>query len=185
MAVRETRAAKRYATALFELARKHNVIERIDGEMVQVADVFAEPRVRRFLLQPQIAQAEKMRVLDSSLGEKVHPLLFSTIRVLLRKGRLGEFAAVASYFDLMTDRLRGVEEVTIITAMELPKEDYEALREKAVGYSEYPHLRLAKVIRPEILGGVIIELGREKVIDLSLRTQLLRLKQRLIKHRRV
>lgn len=185
MAVHETRAAKRYATALFELAQEHDIVERVDEEMGQVAGIFASPRVRRFLQQPQIAQAEKMKVLDASLGKAVHPLLMSTLRVLLRKGRLGEFPAVASYFDLLTDRLRGVEEVTIITAVEFPQEDYDALREKVVEYSEYPHLRLATEVKPEILGGVIIELGREKLIDLSLRTQLHKLKQRLIKHRRV
>jgi len=185
MAVYETRAAKRYATALFELAGARGVVERVDEEIHQVASILADPRLRRFLLQPQIPRKKKLQLLNTALGEGVHPLLLSTLQVLLRKARLGQFAAVASYYDLLTDRLRGVEEVTIITAVELPPEDYEAVRAKVAKYSEYPNLRLATKVQPEILSGIIIELGREKVIDLSLRTQLHDLKQRLIKHRRI
>jgi len=185
MAIRETRAAKRYATALFELAKARSVVERVDEEIRQVASILADPRLRRFLQQPQIPQQKKLQLLDAALGDAVHPLLLSAIRVLLRKSRLSEFDAFASHYDLLTDRLRGVEEVTFITAVELPPEDYEELRKKAVKYSDYPKLRLATEVRPEILGGIIVELGREKVIDLSLRTQLHKLKQSLIKHRRV
>lgn len=185
MATYETRAAKRYALALFELASAHGVVERVDEEIHQVATILADPRFRRFLQQPQIPHKKKLDVLNTVLGTTVNPLLLSTLRVLLHKSRLSQFPAVASYYDLLTDRLRGVEEVTITTAVELPPEDYEAVRAKMAKYSDYPSLRLATKVQPEILSGIIIELGREKVIDLSLRTQLHKLKQRLIKHRRM
>jgi len=181
----ETRVAKRYATALFNLAMKRDVVEEVDEELHQLERVFAAPKLMRFLTHPEIEVRKKREVLNRALAGRVRPAVFSLLELMLRKQRIGEFPAVARYYDLLTDRLRGVEEITVISAVELEDSDYRELLGKMVAHSAYPKLRLMKVVRPEILGGVIIELGRDKVIDASLRTRLNQLHRQLVKYRSI
>lgn len=179
----ETRVAKRYATALFNQAMQRDIVEEVDYELHQLERVFAAPKLMRFLTHPEIEVRKKREVLHRALSGRVRPIVASLVELMLRKHRIHEFPAVARYYDLLTDRLRGVEEITVISAVELDDADYREILGKMVAHSAYPKLRLVKRVRPEIIGGVIIELGRDKVIDASVRTRLNQLRRRLVKYR--
>jgi len=181
--MQETRIAKRYASALFSLAQRHGVVEEVDDELHHLEAVFRSRRLVRFLMHPEIPAQRKERALLRALEGRVRPLVASLLKLLLRKRRIDQFGAVAEYYDLLTDRLRGVEEITITSALPLEDTDYREILGKVVRYSSYPKLRLVKKVNPDLLGGVLIELGRDKVIDLSLRTALSRLRRRLVKYR--
>ncbi len=181
MAVHETKVAKRYAVALFESARAKGIVEEVDSQLEGVLHAFSQPKFLTFLEQPQIPLLEKFKFLERVFSDKVSPLVISTLKVLLRKGRIRHFPAVASYFDYLTDEMRGIEEVGLVTALPLEEEDYQEITEKLKKYSEFKNLRLVKKVKPEILGGIIIELGRERVMDMSLKSALDSLKKRLIR----
>lgn len=179
----ESRVAKRYATALFNLALQQQAVEELDKELHDLAQVFRSRRLLMFLEQPQVSSAQKEAALMRAFGERSHPLVQNLLRLMLRKKRISQFGDVAEYFDLLTDRYRGVEEITVITAVEMEERDYERMLEKVMKFSEYPKLRLIKRIDPRIVGGYIIQLGRDKVIDMSLHTALGMLHRRMVKHR--
>lgn len=179
----ESRVAKRYATALFNLALQQQVVEELDSQLHDLADIFRDRKLLSFLKQPQISLEQKEHALMSAFGAKSHPLIQNLLRLMLRKHRIAHFGAVAEYYDLLTDQYRGVEEITVVTAVELEERDYETMLEKVMKFSDYPKLRLIKRVDPEIVGGYIVQLGRDKVIDLSLRTALDMLHRRMVKHR--
>jgi F-type H+-transporting ATPase subunit delta len=181
--MQESRVAKRYATALFNLAIQHDVVEEVEDQLLALAEVLRDRRLAGFFTQPQIPMADKKRAIGRAAGENAHPLLKSLLQLLLRKHRITQLGAISQYYDLLTDRLRGVEEITVISAIELDDSDYSEIIGKIIKHSAYPKLRLIKEVQPEILGGFIIELGHDKVIDQSLRTGLSLLHRRLVKHR--
>ena len=181
--MQETRIAKRYATALFRLAEQRGVVEEVDEQLHQLGLLFRDRRFTRLLLHPQIPRKQKEQVLLRVSSFGVHQLVTSLLKLMLRKQRIDHFPAVAGYYDLLTDRSRGVEEITVISAVELEDEDYQEILTRADAYSSFPDLRLIKKIRPEIIGGAIVELGRDKVVDMSVRTALTGLRRRLVKHR--
>ncbi len=181
--MKETRVAKRYAIALFRLAERHGVVEEVDGQLHRLQQLFGDRRLTNLLLHPRITREKKEQVLRHICEFGVHRLVASLLKLMLRKQRIDHFEAVAGYYDLLTDRARGVEEITVISAVELDDADYAELMSKIDKYSSYPDLRLIKKIRPEIIGGVIIELGRDKVVDMSVRTALTSLRRKLVKHR--
>jgi len=181
--MQETRIAKRYATALFRLAERRGVVEEVDVQLTKLSKLFRDKRLTSLLLHPQIQREKKEQVLRRICAFGVHELVASLLKLMLKKHRIDQFAAVAGYYDLLTDRARGVEEITVISAVELEDEDYKEILSRAGAYSSFPDLRLIKKIRPEIIGGAIIELGRDKVVDMSVRTALTGLRRRLVKHR--
>ncbi len=181
MALYETKAAKRYAVALFESARAKNLVDEIDAQLETLQVAFSDPKLLTFLEQPQITMKEKFSFIDRTFGGKVNPLVTSTIKLLLRKRRIRHFPAICSYFDYLSDQMRGIEEVGIVTAVALADEDYEEILEKLRKYSTFGKLRLVKKVKPEIIGGIIIELGRDRVMDMSIGSRLREVRKRLIK----
>ena len=180
MAVYETKSAKRYASALFELAVEKGILDRIDSELELALSVLSDQQVLLFLGQPQIPTNEKLTFIDKVFAGKVHDILRSAIRIILVKGRISEFPAICSYYHFLADQLRGVEEVGIVTAVPLDESHYDELLSKLRKYTSYGKLKLNRKVNPEILGGIIIELGRDKVMDLSLRTRISEMRRRLI-----
>ncbi len=183
MQMYETKVGKRYALALFELAQEQGVVEEVDAQLKIAGECFSSSDVIKFFEQPEISMKQKIEFIEKVFAGKVHPLIVYLLKLLLRKGRIRNFGEVCSYYDLLTDRLRGIEEVRVITAVPLEEEDYEMLLSKMKKYTDYPSLRLIRKVEPEILGGIIIELGREKIIDMSLKSQIYELRNQLIKHR--
>lgn len=183
MAIYETKVAKRYAEALFQAAAEKNLIEQVDRDMEPAFIALSDPKFLTFLEQPQITYSEKSKLIDKVFSGMVNPLVISLVKLLLRRARIRHFPAVKSYFDYLTDQMRGVEEIGVVTAVPLADEDYLEILDKMRKYSHFKELRLVKKVKPEILGGVIIELGRGRVMDMSLRTALLDIKRRLVKHR--
>jgi len=181
MAVYETKSAKRYASALFELAVEKGILERIDAELEFALSVLSEREVLRFLGQPQIPRSEKLGFIDKVFEGRVHQILQNAIKIMLLKGRINEFPAVCSYYSFLADQLRGIEEVGIVTAVPLEDSHYDELLAKLSKYTRYGKLRLNRKVKPEILGGIIIELGRDKVMDLSLRTFISDMRRRLVR----
>jgi F-type H+-transporting ATPase subunit delta len=181
--MQENRVAKRYATALFNLALQRNVVEEVEDQLLAVGEAMRDRRLEGFFTQPQIPMADKQRAMARAVGDRAHPLVKSLLELLLRKHRIAQLGAISQYYDLLTDRLRGVEEITVISAVELDDEDYSEILARIIKHSAYTKLRLIKKVQPEILGGFIIELGHDKVIDQSLRSALSLLHRRLVKHR--
>ncbi len=81
----ESRVAKRYATALFNLALQQQAVEELDKELHDLAQVFRSRRLLMFLEQPQVSSAQKEAALMRAFGERSHPLVQNLLRLMLRK----------------------------------------------------------------------------------------------------
>ncbi|MCC7477143.1 ATP synthase F1 subunit delta [bacterium] len=171
--------AKRYAVALFAAAQEAGRVEKIDAEAKVVARLFDDRQVRDFLTSPQIPVERKKDALRKQFGGRLDPLLVNLLQLLVDKKRIGELPQIMEHFDVLTDQSRGVEEATIVSAVPLSDEQRQAIEQQLKRFSAYGQLRINTVIDPALLGGVLVRLGRNLVLDGTLSSRMTALRSRL------
>lgn len=176
--------ARRYATALFDVARKSGAEERVGEQLTAFADLVAgHADLQRALENPAIPVTAKKAlvaaVVDASGG--VPEELKRTLVLLAERDRLGVLPEIVSSY---SDRLMGEQKVTaaeVTTAVPMTPEHREsltaALRKAAGG-----QVTVTEKVDPAIVGGVVARVG-SVVYDGSVAHQLDRLKEALAARR--
>jgi len=174
-------AARRYARALFGLARETNVLSTVRAELGELADLFAaDPTLRGALLTPLHPAAERKAVV-SALADAAnlsvslrHFLLF-----LIDQRRLVDFAAIREEFERLANEASGLVTAEVVSAGPLDERRQDRLR-RALSDRTGQEVRLDIRVDPSLLGGAIATVG-DTVFDGSLRAQLDRLRANLTK----
>lgn len=169
-------AARRYADALFAVARERGQVAAEGKALDAAASVLGAEDAARVLGNPRVTLADKERFALSALGD-VTPAVRNLVRLLLRRGRTGILADIAPAYQELADRLSGVVRADVTVAVEV---DEEQRRRIARALSERLGGRVETIVRrdPGILGGLVIRIG-DRVIDSSIRTRLSQLQAEL------
>ena len=151
--------ARRYAQAIFELAREAGKVEEVGRDLRTVWDAMQEdPSVVRFFVAPIIDRAEKTQVLLDAFSGKIEELALHALLLLVRKRRERLFPEVVQQYDALQQVARGAEPLSITTAHELPKaelDDIVARLSKLYGKK----FEAVQHIDPSLLGGVRVRMG--------------------------
>ncbi len=182
--MRDRKVAKRYATALFSLALELGKVEEIDAQCLTLEAIFGDVELRRYYSQPRISIGKKRSFLESAFKGKVHPAVYRLLEILLDKGRIGLADIVFDYYDILTDRHRGIEEVRIVTAVEVDDAYVSRLVKKLRRFSEYPDIRVKREVDSRLIGGAMVYLGRHTVIDGSIISRMRAMHEHLLLYRR-
>ncbi len=175
--------AKRYAAALFALALERGLVEPIDAQAQLIEDLFAHREIRAFFTSPRIAAERKKQVLDRQLAGQVDTTVLSLIKLLIDKRRIDHLVGIMEEYDVLTDRHRGVEEVSIVSAVPLTEEQRAAVVNAARRFSTYGELRVSTEVDGGVLGGVKVKLGENTVIDGTLSSRLSQMRERMYRYR--
>ncbi|MCE5273363.1 ATP synthase F1 subunit delta [bacterium] len=173
-------AAKEYAKALFLLARRTDRIEVIAGDFEAFIHILeTDPKLRLFLLAPQISAEKKGQVFRDALGGKVDDNFLRFLLVVFEKRRhdLLEEINVAYHEEL--DRYYDRVEVAAATAVEMTESENSALSAKLAGRLGKKIVLRTKV-DPRLLGGLVCRIG-DVVYDGSLRRRIDRLYHQMLK----
>lgn len=177
--MRDSKVARNYAEALYEIGERHDRHEAFVGAFDELGSVLAdEPRIRTFLETPKVEPEQKKRILTEALEERVPPLFLNFLLVVVSKRRQALLSAIAHEYHAVLDERRGRVHVQVTLA----REPDRALREAVVDRlsrmldrTVVPHIRVA----PEILGGIIVRY-EDRVLDGSLRRRLRSMRSRLM-----
>jgi F-type H+-transporting ATPase subunit delta len=170
--------ARRYAKALFELAKEAGTLEGTGDELARFTVAADQPSVAPVLRSPLLA-ANRRRSLTQMLARDLglSDLLTRFVEVLADHQRLAALAGIADYFQKMLDEHVGRVRITVRSAAAL-----DATQEQQV-VATFTQLTgkqvLAQVLLDaDLLGGVVVEV-QDTVYDGSVRTQLNRLAREL------
>ena len=176
-----TRVARRYARALFDLAREQGKIEAIGEQLREVHELLTgNPELRATLMAPVLPRKAKAEILEALLERAgLDPLVANFLRVLLEARKLVLLDEILQAYGELADEAAGRVRGEVVTALPLEPGELDALR-SALSRSLNREVLLSARQSPEILGGVVARVGN-MVFDASLRTQLQRLRESLIK----
>jgi F-type H+-transporting ATPase subunit delta len=171
-----TAAARRYASAAFELAQEDGQIAEWSRRLAQVSDLLSDARVASVLTNPTIAVARRMELISAAPHE-LDPEATNLARLLIESNRVGEAAGVAEEYEALADAAAGRVRATVTTAVELDPEERDKLSHQ-LSQQLGKEVRISVVVDKRILGGLKLQYG-DRLIDASLSTRLQQLRRRL------
>jgi F-type H+-transporting ATPase subunit delta len=117
---------------------------------------------------------------DGKTPDQVKIVIKKFVELLVEKNQLTKAEKIiAEFLKIWNDR-RGIVEAWAVSAKGLDKAAVKLLKHYIVKLSGAKEVILKEKIDKNILGGVVIKYG-DKIVDGSLKTQLVELKDRLIK----
>ena len=172
-------AARRYAKALFSLAREENRVSEVREELARLGTLLAEnAELRAVLFQPLHPVAERravLRAVSDTLGAS--PLLHNFESFLVDQRRLVDWDEIEAEYERLADAAAGLTHARVTSAAPLSQAQRERLQ-RALESKSGGRVQLAVEVDPTLVGGVAAQLG-DLVYDGSLRTQLRQLRASL------
>jgi F-type H+-transporting ATPase subunit delta len=172
--------AKRYATALFELAHEQNAVDAIGKNLSDLAATWgSNEELRRTFENPQFAPEDKKKLIGA-IAEKsaAHPLLRNMLMLLSDRRRLTHLPEIAETYARIAERRSGRIRAEIVTATKLPEAYYEQLV-KTLKQATGKDVVLVRREDPSLIGGVVTSVGG-RVFDGSLKNRLRELRSQLL-----
>lgn len=179
--MRETVLARRYAGALFELARERGILDTVVNDVASFGEALEGNASLRYLLNsPDIGKREKRGAVEELFQDRVSNVFFNFVLVLLKKNRQELFDLIGREFRHFYDRHRKKLRASTVTAVPLDRSSETRLRD-ALSQAFDADVEIQNLVDRNIMGGVIVHVDG-RVFDCSLRGQLNRLKARLIRN---
>ena len=179
--MRSSAAARRYARALFGLAKENQSTHEVRGELDSLAALFeASPELRDALLTPLYPVRERRSVLNGVAEvEGFSGLTTNFYSYLIDRRRLIDFPGIREEFTRLVDEDSGLIIAQVVSASPLDEQRRDRLR-RALSARTGFDVRLEVEVDESLIGGVVAKVG-DLVFDGSIRAQLESLRANLTK----
>jgi F-type H+-transporting ATPase subunit delta len=174
-----TGLAQRYATALFELARDGQKLDRVGQDLAGFVGLMDESAdLKRLVESPVISRADQGKAI-LAVAEKagVDPLTSRLFGILAEHRRLFALPGIAKAYGLMLATHKGEIAAEVVSAVPLGAAELETLK-KSIAAFVGQAVTVETRVDPALLGGVVVRVG-SRMLDASLRTKLQQLEQTL------
>lgn len=174
-----------YATALFDVALKDQQLNPVYKTLITLNDSIAnDHKLNSAIHNPALSLKDRSIVVDTLV--KVYKIdaknpVRNFLTVLAENNRLAIFPGVVANYNRLNDHHNGVINATVTSVSQLDSKSFKRI-EKALHQSKFvgsgKTLQLTNVIKPEIQGGVIVEID-DKTVDLSINSRIQKLNKLL------
>jgi F-type H+-transporting ATPase subunit delta len=171
-------APRRYAKALFALAKDAGVLQPTAAELGRLAGVASDPTVGAVLGSPLLSAPRRAQLLALLARElRLSDLTTRFVNLLGEHSRLRALPAIYDYYERLLDADLGRVRLTIRTARALEATQQQSMIAAFASLTQREVIPTL-LIDPELLGGVVVEV-EGKVYDGSVRNQLERIAKEL------
>ena len=169
--------ARRYADAVFELARESQDFEGWHDDLELLADVFKDRVIVRFFSDPKRSVQEKHGGAHRMFEGRIKPEALNLLLMLIDRGRVEIIPAVMDRYDERAREAHGIVIAEVTTAIQVDAEERRRIAEELTRMTG-KRVQLQTKVDDSIIGGLVVRIG-DKLIDGSVRTSLQQLRQRL------
>jgi F-type H+-transporting ATPase subunit delta len=174
-----SRIAIRYSKALFDLALEEKLIDEIHSDLEQIKEVcVSNPEFQHALINPLIDDNLKATLLKEIFENKLHPLAFKFLALLSKKKRLGFLIEMIEHYMEKVLEYKGVLSALLISAGPLDPAQVDSIRDRIESITGKSVI-LSEHIDKLVIGGFVVKI-KDTVIDLSIKTQLDKLRAQLV-----
>jgi len=172
--------AKRYAGALFDIARENDNVEQVKNELIVVKDVFHQtPDLMNVFEHPKFTTAQKKEIIQTSFGSSLSPTVMNTLLTLVERKRVAIVFDLVNQFERLTYEQQQTAAAKVYSVKPLTEEEQmkvSAVFAKRVGKTT---LRIENVIDPTLIGGIKVRVGN-RIFDGSISGKLKRMERELV-----
>jgi F-type H+-transporting ATPase subunit delta len=172
--------ARRYAKALFELAREGKIIEPVRSGLEGLSGALSRNAdLSEACLNPMFSREEHWTVLkDVMARQKAPDLVVRFVELLVLKHRMGHLQDIVRHFGELVDREAGRETVRVRTPRPMEEKAASALRAKL---EDSLGRKVALEVRedPSLISGIAVQIG-SRVFDGTVRGKLAEMRRILL-----
>jgi F-type H+-transporting ATPase subunit delta len=171
--------AEVYARSLFEVAKEHDVLDRVHEELGEFAEALSDDRTLQvFLFSPYFSSQEKregVRKVVSDADERI----VNFLELLAERHRMPALFRIRREFDALWAEENQLLPVTVTSAVELDEGLVEEIGER-IEEQTGRKVELSSNVDPDVLGGLMVRVGN-MVLDGTVRNRLERLRKQVTK----
>jgi F-type H+-transporting ATPase subunit delta len=172
--------SRRYSKALFQLAREAGQDEVIGEQLASFLAAYDGSPLRTVLSNPAFGLESRKQVMSQvSNSLQLAPLTANFLALLLDRDRLGFLSSIVASYRRLVNQSKGRVEATVVGAEPLDGAVLEHLRD-ALRQLSGKDVILQQESDPTLIAGLVLEL-EGKIYDGSVRTQLDKMKQRVVR----
>lgn len=170
---------KRYAAALFQIAKERQLVDQMANELRAIKEVFDQNKELVIVLKsPKLSKRKKKEILENAF-KSINEYVLNTLMLLTDRHREEYIPDVAAQFLQLVDEDKGIVEADVYTVRPLTDEEKAALSSAYAAKIGKKSLRIRNFVDKNLLGGVKLRVGN-RIIDGSLRGKLDRLHRELL-----
>jgi F-type H+-transporting ATPase subunit delta len=151
-------AARRYARALFELARESGRLEGVEAQVEALAELAADAEFRLLLQDPRLSDASKANAVGQYFGGAIDPLIKGLLALLHKRKRMALMIELPAAFFSLADASAGRVRGSLESACKLEASELAAI-EQSLSHGTGLQVSLETEIVPSLLGGVRVTLA--------------------------
>jgi F-type H+-transporting ATPase subunit delta len=155
--------ARRYATAVFQLASEQKAVGQVGSELRILSDAIEDNQsALNFFLSPVVNRGEKESTVVAAFNGKAHPVALHTMLLLVRKRREGLLREIVREYGTLEMGARGLDALTITSAKALEAAELHkvvAQLEKIYGKK----FEVTQRVQPDLIAGLRIFMGDRRV----------------------
>ncbi len=177
--------ARRYAKALILIGKEDGQAESYRNELEGVFDLFEKEKALELAVtNPLYVAANRRKVLETVIEKlNLSQVMSSFLMLLFDKGRIGFLDDINTYYQVLADELKGIARAELISAADLSSDAVDKIR-TALSNMIQKDIVLEFKQDPNLIGGIVTRIG-DLVLDGSIKTQLLNMKESLKRGERV
>ncbi len=173
-------SAKRYAEAVFEVARERDELDKWQAELAGLVKLRGDAALAAWLDNPGLGLAEKRKLLEAALRD-YSPLARNLVYLLIQRGRLGGLADIAAAYGDRLNRHLGRLPARVTSAAPLDagtEAEIKARLDAVTGQD----VIVRTEVDPALVGGFVARIG-DRLLDGSTRSNLRALKRSIAENK--
>ncbi len=171
--------SKRYAVALFELAKETDKMDLFNQQVELIYDSIKNDKdFLTVLNHPRISGGEKFNLFQNIFKDNISEEILGLISIIVKKNRETEMLEILETFLELVKDYKGITTAYVYSAIALKDEQLAKIKEN-LSKNLNKEVIIKADVKPELIGGLVINVDG-KVIDNSIKSNLENIKKRLI-----
>lgn len=171
--------SKRYAVALFELAKETDKIDLFNSQVELIYNsIKNDKEFLTVLNHPRISGGEKFNLFQNIYKDNISEEILGLISIVVNKNRETEILEILETFLELVKDYKGITTAYIFSAIALNDEQLTKIKEN-LSKNLNKEIIIEASVKPELIGGLLINVDG-KVIDNSIKRNLDDIKKSLI-----
>jgi len=167
-----------YAEALFRIVQAEGELDRVEDELFRFGKLLdSEHELKQALSDQNIDRAQRVKVLDDLLADKVSPHTLSLLTFVVEQGRARQLPQILELVTQLAAEARQSVVAEVRTAVPLDDGQRQQMAE-ALSQATGKKVEIKALVDPTLIGGVVAKVG-DTVIDGSVRRRLEQLKEQV------
>ena len=166
----DSKISIRYSRALFQTALEKKILDKVNQDMIFIANICKLPETKEFLQSPIIVPSKKEAIFHKILADNVEKITLSLIDLIVKNGRESFIPAIARVFTHETKKYKGITESVLTTAVKVDEKVKKQITD-LISEVFTTKVELKENIDTEIVGGFILQID-DNYIDASIKNKL-------------